>query len=157
LSKDIAIEPFTRELALEILPLGQKCWEEATIAKGEACAFYGQRDFAIEPDVDEYLKAAKTSVVVTLRDEGKLVGYVIGLLYRSLHHKSVQCALGDSIYVDPDYRSYTGVMVERFETEIKKLGAKIIGWPVTPDGPVYKVLKARGFVGDDVIMEKLCV
>jgi hypothetical protein len=34
----------------------------------------------------------------------------------------------------------------------------IIGWPVHLNGPVYDVLKAKGYVGDDIVMEKrLCV
>jgi hypothetical protein len=46
------------------------------------------------------------------------------------------------------------VAAERFETEFKALGAAIIGWPAHINGPVYEVLKARGYVGDDIVMER---
>lgn len=155
----IAKELFSAELFEEILPLAQKCWEESTIAKGQTCAFYGERDFSIVPHVEEFhkLTAMGSMVVVTLRDAGRLVGYVEGFIYRSLHHKSIVGAIGDSIYIEPDYRSYAAVVIERFEKEMESLGASILGWPTTLDGQVYQILKARGFVGDDIVMEKrLC-
>ena len=34
------------------------------------------------------------------------------------------------------------------------LGAQIIGWPVHFNGPVYDLLKAKGYIGDDIVMEK---
>lgn len=95
---------------------------------------------------------------MTVRDEGKLVGYVVGFTYRSLHHKKILCGIGDSIYIDPDYRFYTISVCEKFERAMKELKAEIIGWPVHIDGPVYDILKTRGYVGDDIVMEKrLCV
>lgn len=149
-------ELFTAELYEEILPLAQKCWEESTINKAETCAYYGERDFKIEPDIPEYQRLAVLGsvVIVTLRDEGVLKGYVVGFLYRSWHHKRIFCGNGDSIYIEPAYRSYTAVVVDRFEKEFMKLGAGIIGWPTHVNGPVYEVLKARGYVGDDIVMEK---
>ena len=148
-------EPFTRALYEEILPLGKKCWSESTLHKGKDCAYYGERDFEIEPDISAYEKG--TVVIVTLRDEGALKGYVAGFLYRSWHHKHILCGNVDSMYVEPDYRSYAGVIAERFEKEFKELGAQIIGWPAHINGPVYEILKARGYTGDDIVMEKrLC-
>lgn len=152
-------ETFDSILFAEILPLAQKCWEESTLAKGETCAFYGERDFQIEPDAKSFqmLEDNGSLVIVTLRDDGRLVGYVAGFAYAALHHKRITGGIGDSIYIEPEYRSYAAVVVERFEEELKKLGVQIIGWPVTPDGPIHKVLKARGYVGDDIVMEKrLC-
>lgn len=154
----IAKEVFTAELAAEILPLGQKCWEESTKEKGERCAFYGEREFQIEPNTELYQKLSDIGqlVIVTLRDEG-LKGYVIGFTYQAMHHKKIRGGIGDSMYVEPDYRSYIAVMVELFEREMRELGVNIIGWPTQEGGAVYQVLKARGYVGDDIVMEKrLC-
>lgn len=151
----IEAEAFTPELAAEILPLAQKCWNESTTIKGETCAYYGERDFAVEPDTEAYLRLAENGllVVVTLRNEA-LMGYVMGILYPSLHHKKILCAIGDSIYVEPEHRAYTGVIAARFEDEMRGRGVQIIGWPAHIDGPVYQVLKARHYVGDDIVMEK---
>lgn len=156
---NIEREPFSLDLYKEILPLAQKCWEENTKVKAESCAFYGERDFAVEPDVDTYKRLADegSMLIVTLRDE-RLEGYIIGFLYRSWHHKKLLCGNVDSIYVEPRYRSYTLVMTERLEKEMRKAGAVIIGWPAHPASPVYDLLTALGYVGDDVVMEKkLCV
>jgi len=149
-------EPFSLDVFAELLPLAQKCWNESTEFKGQTCAYYGDRDFEIEPDKEAYQRLADQGslVMVMLRDEGKLQGYVVGFLYHSLHHKKILCGIGDNIYVEPDYRAYTAVVAERFEKEMKSLGVKIIGWPVHMNGPVYELLKARGYVGDDIVMEK---
>lgn len=149
-------EPFSQSLCREILPLGQKCWEESTINKADTCAYYGERDFEIIPDVEVYQKASDENrlVLITLRDGTSLKGYVVGFLYRSWHHTRILCANVDSIYLEPDYRSYAAVVADRFEKEFQKLGAAIIGWPTHINGPMYEVLKARGYVGDDIVMEK---
>jgi hypothetical protein len=157
----VAVEPFTQALFDELLPLAQKCWQESTEAKAEKCAFYGERDFAIEPDFDAYqrLADAGTLVVVTLRNEAKLVGYVVGFSYRALHHKHIIGGIGDTFYIEPEFRSYAPIVAARFEKELTSLGVGIIGWPTTEGGPVHTMLKAMGYVGDDIVMEKriICV
>jgi hypothetical protein len=156
---DVVIEkePFTLELFQELLPLAQKCWDESTVNKAKTCAYHGKRDFQIDPDIPTYQRLADSGsvVIITLRDAGVLKGYVIGFLYRSWHHKKILCGSTDAIYVQLDYRSYTAVMAERFEKEFFGMGAEIIGWPVHVNSSVYEILKARGYVGDDIVMEKL--
>lgn len=149
-------EDFCRDLYEEVLPLGRKCWEESTANKGADCGYHGEREFQIEPLFDVYqgISSAGSLVLVTLRDAGALKGYVVGFLYSSWHHKGILCASVDSIYVQPSHRAYTAVMAEKFEKEFQALGAQIIGWPTHINGPVYDFLKARGYVGDDIIMEK---
>lgn len=147
-------EILTNDTAKEILPLAQKCWNESTEIKAETCAFYGERDFQVEPDVERYQGLGDGLVLVTLRDEGKLQGYILGFTYNSMHHKKILCGMADTMYVELDYRAYTGVVADRFEKEMRKLGVKIIGWPTHINGPVYEVLKALGYVGDDIVMEK---
>lgn len=156
MSVSIARETFNPEVYAEILPLGQKCWEESTINKAEDCAYYGERDFEIIPAVEVYQQASDQNrlVLVTLRDEGILRGYVVGFLYRSWHHTRILCGNVDSIYLEPSYRSYAMIVTDRFEKEFANLGAAIIGWPTHINGPMYEVLKARGYVGDDIVMEK---
>jgi hypothetical protein len=154
----IEVEPFTLELFEELLPLARKCWQESTDFKAETCAFYGSREFDIEPDLEQYRKLVdkKSLIVVTLRDEG-LRGYVVGCVYQSAHHKKIKVGGGDSVYIEPEYRSYTGIAISKWEKAMREAGAEVIGWPVHFNGPVYEVLKAMGYVGDDIVMEKrLC-
>lgn len=155
----IEIEPFTPEIFAEIRPLAQKCWEESTDFKAESCAFYGERDFQIEPDFDTYTRLSNSQLltVITLRAQEQLVGYLTGFMHKALHHKHIQCAVVDSVYIEPRYRTYGPVVAERFEKDMRSKGVQIISWPVHTNGPIYQVLKARGYVGDDVVMEKrLC-
>ena len=160
MSNAIAVEPFSRELYEEILPLARKCWSENTEQKLKTCAFYGDRDFAVEPDYETYQQIDKTRpiLILTLRDSAILTGYVVGLLYNSWHHKRIKCIGCDSVYVEPSYRSFAPVLIKRFEKEAAERGVEIIGWPTTQNGPVHELLKAMNYVGDDIVMEKrLCV
>lgn len=155
----ITLEPFSDSLYTELLPLAQKCWEESTEAKAERCAFYGERDFAIEPDVERYkeLERIGSLVIATFRAGELLEGYVVGFLYRALHHRKILGAIGDSIYVEPARRAYAGPLIDCFIDELMHRRVQIIGWPCDPEGYVCQLLKARGFVGDDLVMEKrLC-
>lgn len=154
----IEIEPFNADSYAELLPLIHKCWDECTLIKGNTCAYHGDREFKISPNYEAYQKLADEGalVLVALRDDRVMRGYCVGFLYYALHHR-VLCAIGDSIYADPDYRVYSPVMIEKFENEMRRLKAEIIGWPTHIDGPIFELLKARGFVGDDIVMEKrLC-
>lgn len=156
----IESESFNRALFDELVPLGQKCWDENTIAKAETCAFYGERDFYIDPDFDTYQRLAVLGVlvIVTVRDEGRLVGFMAGFTHSSLHHKKILCAIADSIYLEPEFRSHTPIVAARFETEMTSRGVQIISCPTHEGGPVHEFLKAMGYVGDDIVMEKrLCV
>lgn len=160
MSVNIASEPFSDELFSEMAPLGQKCWQESTVVKGESCAYFGSRDFEIDPDVEQYRRLAQMGalVIVSLRDSGALKGFVVGFIHRCMHHRHIIGAVGDTLYVEPEYRSYTGVVIERFLNEVRQMKAEIVGWPTTKDGYVYEVLKSLKFVADDIVMEKrLCV
>jgi len=144
------------ELLNEIKQLGQKSWDECSSIKGETCAFHGERGFIIEPDIEQYqrLSEQQSLIVLTLRDEGKLNGYGIGILYRSLHHKPVSVGNVDTFYIEPGYRSYTGVAIQKLEREFQSRGISIIGWPTSPEGSLCAVLKSLGYIPDDVVMEK---
>lgn len=153
-------EAFNAETFAEMLPLIQKCWDECSIVKSKTCAYHGDRNFAIEPNFEAYMELASKGAIVLLmlRDEGELKGYVIGFSYRSLHHKKVLCGIGDSLYIEPEYRAHIRGMIAKFEDELRNMGVEIIGWPTTLGSHLYELLKARDYIGDDVVMEKrLCV
>jgi hypothetical protein len=154
----IQAETLTDSLIAEIVPLGRKCWAESTIAKGENCA--GERDLVIDPNLAEFRKLSDVGalVIIVIRAHLAAQGYVLGFTYRALHHQSVLGAIADTFYVEPEYRAYAGVMVDMFVNELKTRNVNMIGWPVTPGSYGHQLLLARGFVADDVVMEKtLCV
>lgn len=152
----IAIEPFTRELSDEIVPLGQQSWDECSEIKKDTCAFHGQRGLAIDPDIDQYLYLAEHNslVAMTLRtDDDVLRGYALLILYRSLHLKTELCGNVDTFFVQPDHRISMARFMSAIEETLRERGVSIIGWPVTMTGKLYEILQRRGYIADDVVME----
>ncbi|MCA8326165.1 GNAT family N-acetyltransferase [Burkholderia cepacia] len=152
----ISIEPFTLELAAEIVPLGQESWDECSEIKKDTCAYHGQRGLQIDPDIDQYLYLAdhQSLIAFTLRDdEGVLHGYALAILYRSLHLKTELCGNVDTFFVQPDHRRSMPRLMSKIEDTLRERGVSIIGWPVTMTGGLYEILKRRGYIADDVVME----
>ncbi|AJX00031.1 hypothetical protein BM43_468 [Burkholderia gladioli] len=152
----IAIEPFTRELATEIIPLGQQSWDECSEIKKDTCAYHGQRGLAIDPDIDQYLYLAdhQSLIAMTLRDGDRaLRGYALLILYRSLHLKTELCGNVDTFYVQPDHRQSMPRLMSKIEETLRDRGVSIIGWPVTRTGKLHDILQRRGYIADDVVME----
>ena len=152
----IAVEPLSRELFDEALPLARACWAEGTAAKGDTCAWYGERDFDIDPDFEQYqaLAAVGALVVLTMRQAGALVGYVTGTCWRGMHHRHFMVAQVDSFFVDPAYRGQVLRLMRAYEKEMIRRGAVALNWLTHTNGPVYKLLQARGYVADETMMEK---
>lgn len=152
----IAVEPCTRELMAESIPLGQQCWDECSEIKKDTCAYHGQRGLAIDPNIDQYLHLQECNclVVMTLRsDDGVLRGCALLILYYSLHLKNELCGNVDAFYVEPKYRRFMPRFMSRIEDELHARGVSIIGWPVTATGKLFEILKKRGYIADDVVME----
>lgn len=152
----IAIEPFTRELSEEIIPLGQQSWDECSEIKKDTCAYHGQRGLPIDPDIDQYLylQANNSLVAMTLRDdENVLRGYALLILYKSLHLKTELCGNVDTFFVQPEHRLSMPRFMSKIEDTLRDRGISIVGWPVTRTGKLYEILQRRGYIADDVVME----
>lgn len=151
----IAIEPFTRELAAQIVPLGQESWDECSEIKKDTCAYHGQRGLQIDPDIDQYLYLAQHNSLIsmTLRDGDALHGYALVIVYRSLHLKTELCGNVDTFYVQPEHRRFMPRLMTHIEDALRERGISIIGWPVTRTGKLYEILQRRGYIADDVVME----
>lgn len=151
----ISIETFTRELADEIMPLGQQSWDECSVIKKDTCAYHGQRGLEIDPDIEQFLHLAEQQslLAMTLREDGVLHGYALVILYKSLHLKTEICANVDTFYVLPQKRLGMAHFMSKIESELRERGVSIIAWPVTLTGNLYKILQRRGYIADDVVME----
>lgn len=152
----IEIEPFTRELSKEIIPLGQQSWDECSEIKKDTCAYHGQRGLPIDPDIDQYLHLYKHNslIAMTLRDNKNILrGYALLILYKSLHLKTELCGNVDTFYVQPDCRRSMSRLISAIEDEMRNRGVSIIGWPVTMIGKMHEILKLHGYIADDVVME----
>lgn len=160
MSKEIKIqkEEFSPELYDEMLPLGQENWDECSEIKSEICAFHGKRGFIIEPNKDFYFGLAdcESLLAMTARDEeGTLVGFALCVLYMSPHHSPVLCGNVDTFYVKPGYRACMRRFISTIESELYEAGVTVMGWPTSPSGKLYDILKLLGYSPDDVIMEKI--
>jgi len=152
----IAIETLTRELFKEIIPLGQQSWDECSEIKKDTCAYHGQRGLNIDPDIDKYLYLYEHNslIAMMLRDaENILRGYALLILYNSLHLKTELCGNIDTFFIEPNFRRTMPRFISKIEDELRNRGVSIIGWPVTMTGKMYEILKRRGYIADDVVME----
>lgn len=152
----ITIEPFTRELSAEIMPLGQEAWDECSEIKKDTCAFHGQRGLPIDPNIDQYLLLQENNrlIAMTLRDgNGVLCGYTLLILYYSMHLQKELCGNVDTFYVQPVHRRLMPRFMSRLEDVFRSRGVSVVGWPVTMTGLLFEILKKRGYIADDVVME----
>jgi hypothetical protein len=111
---------------------------------------------AIDPNNDVYLllQSQGSLIAMTLRsEEGTLHGYSLMVCYYSLHLRKELCGNVDTFYVQPEYRLFMPRLMSTVEEEFRSRGVSIIGWPVTMTGKLFKILKKRGYIADDVVME----
>lgn len=82
----------------------------------------------LDPQYDEYLrKDARGEVTyVTLREDGKLVGYFVFFVTPGLHYRTCLTAVMDIFYVHPDHRGNGGgvTLLECAEQELKRRGVQ---------------------------------
>lgn len=140
-----------------MLPLGQESWDECSEIKKDTCSFHGERGFKIEPNEAQYLQFAENDALLAfvLRDdEDVLQGYSLALFYYSLHHSPVFCANVSTFYLRPAVRGAIRNFIAAMEEQFEDRGVVVVGWPVSPNGGLFGILKVLGYAPDDVVMEK---
>ena len=45
-------------------------------------------------------------------------------------------------------------LIKTLEDEFRQRGVVVVGWPISPMGKLYEILKTLGYAPDDVVMEK---
>lgn len=156
-SLSISIETLTSELFDELLPMGQKLWDECSEIKKDTCSFHGERGLKIQPNRSAYLSLqgiGKLSVYVLRDCQKNAVGFSFCIFYDSLHHEVVPCANVDLFYIEPEYRTSIKRLIRTMEGEFKNRGVVVVGWPISPMGKLFEILKTLGYAPDDVVMEK---
>ena len=153
----IGIEVLTPELFAELLPMGQKLWDECSEIKKDTCSFHGERGLKIQPNQSTYLTFQdqdRLSVYVLRDKQGVAVGFSFCIFYNSLHHEVVPCANVDLFYIEPEHRSSIKRLIRTMEDEFRERGVVVVGWPISPMGKLFEILKTLGYAPDDVVMEK---
>ena len=64
-------------------------------------------------------------LVVTLRIDGALQGYIVSIIGKNLHSVETTVAIQDAYYVAPQYRGYWEGLREMWETEARARGASM--------------------------------
>ena len=94
-------------------------WEELALNKDQV---------PLDPQYDIYLEREKRNevLVVTVRQEGELIGYFVGFIAPGLHYKTCLTCTMDIFYIHPDYRgSDLGFKLFNYvERELKVLGVQ---------------------------------
>lgn len=135
----------------EIKPLLNGHWEELALNKDKV---------PLDPQYDLYLKREELGEVlyVTLRSQGKLVGYFVGFIAPGLHYKTCLTLTMDIIYVHPDYRGTGGGLVlgKAIEREAKRRGVQrwFMGFKTEHKKHMEKLLQTLGMEQVEVFYSK---
>lgn len=118
-----------------------------------------KEDIPLDPDWDRYklLDDKGLIMIITARDEGKLVGYSIFFISNHLHYKSTVYANNDLLYLHPDYRKgLTGIkLIKTSEIYLKQRGVAKIMWHIKFNKDFRILLHRFGYVDEDVIVGKI--
>lgn len=82
----------------EMKPLLENHWEEIALNKDK---------IKLSPNYDQYLVLEDSGMlhIVTVRDEGVLIGYYVSFITPHLHYSDSVYAMNDVLFLLPDYRS----------------------------------------------------
>jgi GNAT superfamily N-acetyltransferase len=115
------VESLSDLLGGEIEPLWQRHWEELALDREVV---------PLDPDYQRYreLDAQGALSTVTMRQNGRLVGYSIMLVAAGLHYKSTLEAQMDIFWIMPEARGrFGGVrLFKAVERELRRRGVKRI-------------------------------
>lgn len=86
------------DIKFEIQPLLYQHWQEIAMYKDK---------IDLEPDWERYaeLDRAGKLHIVTVRDDGELIGYYITLITKGLHYKNTVYGMNDILLLKPEYRN----------------------------------------------------
>ena len=124
----------------EVIPLWQDHWEEIATHKDK---------IPLDPDFDRYqqLQDREQLICITVRDNGKLVGYSFMFVFPHIHYKSTIIGLNDLLYLKPEYRKgFSGVkLIKMSEEQCRLKGAKKVVWHIKTDHNFGKIMERLGY------------
>lgn len=110
-------------------------------------------------DWDKYYKLESIGgfVLITARDEGKLVGYSAFFVSSHIHYKETKVAMNDVLFLHKDYRKgSTGIkLIKESEKIMKDLDVSKIVWHVKLSNDFTPILKRMGYISEEVCVGKI--
>lgn len=144
-----AVEEFTAELYHEVYPLLVGHWEEIANEKDK---------ISLNLNLEAYLKMNELGFLhcISCRQDGKLVGYLVSVLTRNLHHSQIAAAANDVIYIHPNHRK--GMLAVRllkfFEKCMREKNVTVAQMHVTPSRNFGPILERMGYYQSEIIYRK---
>lgn len=136
----------------ELPPLFIRHWREIAL---------NQEDVRLDPDWDKFtmLDINGTLRILTVRDNGILVGYLFGLFGSHLHYASTPHGHADMFWLDPAYRQgWAGVrMFKELLRQAKEWGIVKITVPIKlhyMNARVGKLLERLGFTAIETVYSR---
>jgi GNAT superfamily N-acetyltransferase len=143
------IEDLTAETLEEAKPLLPAHYDELSEHK--------LAGIPLDPQYGLYLARAAAGQVlyVTLREEGRLIGYLVSFVAPGMHYQTCLTATGDIFFVFPDRRGLEGgkLLFTTWVKECKRRGIRLaqIGMKTRHAKFVRPLLEAIGFVETEVM------
>ena len=139
----------------ECLPLFKRHWKEIALH---------QEHVPLDPDWEKYFAYDLADIlnVLTVRDDGMLVGYVFLLVMPGhLHYVSTPWAVSDMFWLEPAYRfGWTGLkMLKEAEQGMRARGVKVLQWSIkfhfeADRGTIEKLFTRMGYFPSEKILSK---
>lgn len=140
---------YIKDVLKEIKPLLDKHWEEV--------AWY-KDDIKLNPNYDQYIQMQENNglLLVTVRHEGKLVGYNINFLHRHPHYKDHIYAVNDIIFLAPAYRhgKIAKELLDTTEEMLKQIGVSVVTLHMKPEHTFKSLAEACGFKQQEYVYSK---
>lgn len=136
----------------EVQELLEQHWEEIALNKDV---------IKLNPDWDQYKAMERAHMLKAFgaRDNGKLVGYFVVTITRSMHYKDHLFANNDVIYLHPDYRKgLAGAKLVKFaEKKLKEMGVSVLMVNTKLHRPFSRLLEFLKFKPVETVYSKRLV
>jgi RimJ/RimL family protein N-acetyltransferase len=85
--------------------------------------------------------------ILTVRDDGQMIGYIVFAIYPHPHHSDVLCGFADSFYLAKNHRKgFTGArLIREGICLMKSLGAKRVFFNTDAENASGRLLERLGF------------
>lgn len=129
----------------EIQDLLKQHWEEIAVLKDTV---------KLNPSYDAYRKLEDSGklYILTVREDGRLVGYYVSIVTKNPHYMDEVWAINDIMYLHPDYRkALTGyTMIRKAEEDLKKMGATVSTVHVKVAHPCDSLMNRLGYLPNEI-------
>lgn len=128
------------DIALEIQPLLVQHYEEVAMYKDKV---------PLAPDWKRYKDMEERGIlhVVTVRDDGVLVGYYVTMIVEGLHYRFTKYGVNDIVLIKPEYRN-AGVglgLFRKVEALLKEVGVEVMTVHMKTYIPFDSLCEGLGF------------